>query len=205
MVGAFALRHDDPMEHEPTSPEQEGPEAEHAIQDSTSTDTLTEHTLTEDTSQDARAQPAGESTADEAPSASDGEDVATGSQTNGRKWVRRTEGRVLAGVTTGLAHTLDIPVWLVRVAFVATALANGFGVLAYIAAWGLMPQAGEHESYFDEARRSLEGADRPGRTIGLVLIAIGALIVVGNTGLLSSPVFVAVALAVAGIALIKND
>lgn len=55
-----------------------------------------------------------------------------------RAW-REPEGRWVAGVATGIAANLGWPLPLVRVAFVVLALANGLGVIAYLAFWAVLP------------------------------------------------------------------
>jgi len=52
--------------------------------------------------------------------------------------VRRTDGRLIAGVCTGIATHLKLNVAVVRVVFALLGV-NGVGVLAYIAFWILVP------------------------------------------------------------------
>lgn len=52
---------------------------------------------------------------------------------------REPQGRWLAGVCTGLAAHLGWPVPVVRLIFLALALANGIGILAYLAFWVALP------------------------------------------------------------------
>ena len=47
--------------------------------------------------------------------------------------------RKIAGVCAGVARYLDVDVTLVRVLWLAIALATGGGFLAYLAAWMIMP------------------------------------------------------------------
>ncbi len=58
---------------------------------------------------------------------------------------RRTSGRVLGGVASGLAEHLGVPVAVVRVVLVALAVGGGSGVLAYAAFWVVLPLS--HEPY----------------------------------------------------------
>jgi phage shock protein C len=70
-----------------------------------------------------------------------------GGLTESRTWltdkglVRPRQGRVIAGVCAGLARRYEMPVFLVRVLMVAAGIA-GFGLVAYIALWVLMPREG---------------------------------------------------------------
>jgi signal transduction histidine kinase/phage shock protein PspC (stress-responsive transcriptional regulator) len=89
--------------------------------------------------------------------------------------VRRLDGRVVAGVASGLADHLNLPVLVVRIAFAVLATAHGVGVLAYAALWFLAPlDPGGGES---TTRRSKEG--------WVQLVCLGAL-TLGGLLLLSS-------------------
>ena len=52
---------------------------------------------------------------------------------------RLREGRWIGGVCTGLAAHLGWPLPLVRLIFLALTLANGIGIVAYLAFWAVMP------------------------------------------------------------------
>ena len=52
--------------------------------------------------------------------------------------MRPRQGRMIAGVCAGLARRYGMPPFLMRVLMVAAGLA-GFGVIAYIVLWILMP------------------------------------------------------------------
>jgi phage shock protein C len=55
---------------------------------------------------------------------------------------RATQGRMFAGVATGLATYFAVDVTLVRVVLVALAFVGGAGVPLYLAAWVLVPEEG---------------------------------------------------------------
>ena len=67
---------------------------------------------------------------------------------NGSKTlVRSRKGRMLAGVCAGAADYFGVDVTLVRVlAVVLCLITGGAGVLAYLAAWVIIPGEGENES-----------------------------------------------------------
>jgi phage shock protein C len=67
---------------------------------------------------------------------------------NGTKvLVRSRTGRMIAGVCAGVADYFGVDVTLVRVIVaVVSAVTGGVGVLAYLAAWALIPQEGETAS-----------------------------------------------------------
>jgi signal transduction histidine kinase/phage shock protein PspC (stress-responsive transcriptional regulator) len=61
-------------------------------------------------------------------------------------WRRVPEQRVLGGVAAGISARTGIDVTLVRTVFVIAAFAGGFGIACYLAAWLLIPAAGEPSS-----------------------------------------------------------
>jgi phage shock protein C len=64
-----------------------------------------------------------------------------------RVLVRSQKGRMLAGVCAGAAEYFGIDVTLVRVIVaVVSVLTGGVGVLAYLAAWLIIPEEGEKTS-----------------------------------------------------------
>ncbi|MCL5268859.1 MAG: PspC domain-containing protein [Bacteroidetes bacterium] len=56
-----------------------------------------------------------------------------------RRLYRSRKNRVIAGVAGGLGEYFDIDPVLVRVIFVLATLASGFGVLAYLILWIVVP------------------------------------------------------------------
>lgn len=61
------------------------------------------------------------------------------------RWLRRSAESPIAGVATGIATYFGIAPILVQIAFIATTALNGFGALAYIAGWLLMPRSTDPE------------------------------------------------------------
>jgi phage shock protein C len=57
-----------------------------------------------------------------------------------RRLTRLREGKMLAGVCTGIARYFDVDPVLVRVGFAVATLLSGAGFLLYIACWVLMPK-----------------------------------------------------------------
>ena len=70
------------------------------------------------------------------------------SNANGSKTLVRTrDGRILAGVCSGLGEYFGIDANLIRVIVaVVTVFTGGFGALAYLAAWVVVPEEGEKSS-----------------------------------------------------------
>ena len=60
---------------------------------------------------------------------------------NGKKLYRNTENKMLAGVCSGIADYFDIDPTLVRLAWVLFSLLGGSGLLAYIIAAIIIPDA----------------------------------------------------------------
>jgi signal transduction histidine kinase/phage shock protein PspC (stress-responsive transcriptional regulator) len=94
--------------------------------------------------------------------------------------VRRTDGRLLAGVANGIAAHLGFSVTLVRVLF-ALLMVNGVGGLAYLALWILVPDDHDDGSgssrlrSFGEAMRTIvrnRPTDVPHRRRKLVIYAV---------------------------------
>ena len=64
-----------------------------------------------------------------------------------RTLVRRRDGRMLAGVCAGAAGYLGVDVTIVRVIWaVVSVITGGAGVLAYLAAWVIIPDEGQKSS-----------------------------------------------------------
>lgn len=57
-----------------------------------------------------------------------------------REWTRAREGRMIAGVCRGLSNRFGFPSAAVRLVFLLSILAGGWGLVAYVALWIAMPQ-----------------------------------------------------------------
>lgn len=84
------------------------------------------------------------------------------------RWLRRDTQSPLGGVATGIATYFGINPILVQVAFVVTTAFSGFGVLAYIASWLLIPGPSDSET------RPVTITSNTVRAVLGVLFAIGA-------------------------------
>ena len=92
-----------------------------------------------------------------------------------RTSVRRSRtDRVVAGVAGGLARQLRADPAMVRLAFVALAVAGGVGLLLYGLAWSLVPEAADDEPPVVFGRR---------QTVGVGLAAFGLLLAARAVGL----------------------
>lgn len=108
--------------------------------------------------------------------------------------VRRSGDRVVAGVAAGLGRHFGIDPVLVRVLFVVTAFAAGFGALAYVVLWIVLPKVE------GPAPREATTAERgTGFWVGVAAVTIGGIIALSN---LPAPrLFVPLALIAIGAAL----
>ena len=70
--------------------------------------------------------------------------------------VRSRNGRMVAGVCAGAAEYFGIDVTLVRV--LAAVITGGAGVLAYLAAWVIIPSQSEKASPAENIARTKQGA-----------------------------------------------
>jgi phage shock protein PspC (stress-responsive transcriptional regulator) len=61
----------------------------------------------------------------------------------GKRLLRRRDGRMVAGVCTGLAAYFGIDVNLVRLGFGIFSIFYGLGLLIYAIAWAILPEEGE--------------------------------------------------------------
>ncbi len=55
------------------------------------------------------------------------------------EWYRDLENKMVGGVCAGLARQFGISVTAIRLAFIITTLAGGWGLLIYLALWIIMP------------------------------------------------------------------
>lgn len=93
---------------------------------------------------------------------------------------RRMDNRVIAGVCSGLADYFAIDPILVRLAFVVITFAGGAGVLAYIILWIVMTPA--PAGALAQPVSTAATGQAP-FWLGAFLVALGALFLIGNTGL----------------------
>jgi signal transduction histidine kinase/phage shock protein PspC (stress-responsive transcriptional regulator) len=112
--------------------------------------------------------------------------------------VRADDDRVVAGVAGGLGQHLGVDPMVVRLALVVLAFANGLGVAVYLAGWALIPAPPVG------APAEVQGRARSGeRTMGLVILTVGTLLLFGQAGLVLPPGVVwAIALSALGFGLV---
>lgn len=118
------------------------------------------------------------------------------------RWARRPDHRWVAGVASGIADHAAVPVWLVRVAFVATTPLAGLGAIVYAFLWWLLPRADLPES---AARRTARRFPQAPIWFGVGLVAFGALLFAGQAGWLNRSLVVALGLIAVGALLFLRE
>ena len=89
---------------------------------------------------------------------------------------RSRTDKVIGGVCGGLGRYLSVDPVLIRIAFVALAVAGGSGVLLYIVAWILIPEEAEGDQLGGTPPSS---GDTARLVFGGALIAIGVILLLG--------------------------
>lgn len=105
-----------------------------------------------------------------------------------KKVYRSKTDKMLGGVCGGLADYFNVDVVLIRLLWVFAILAGGIGVIAYIAAWIIIPEEGyvHSGSTINGDQESQEGpflskqaSDRQGQMIvGLIAVFIGVFLLI---------------------------
>ncbi len=90
-----------------------------------------------------------------------------------RRLMRSRDDQVIGGVAGGLGAYLGIDPVIVRLVFVVLALAGGGGILAYVVAWIVIPEAPE-----DGLPTPEQASSGTPMLAGLVLVAMGGLLLV---------------------------
>ena len=70
-------------------------------------------------------------------------------QAGTKSLTRSRNGRMLAGVASGIAGYLGVEVLIVRIAFVVLTFAGALGIPLYLACWLLIPDDSTGDSYAD--------------------------------------------------------
>ncbi len=116
-----------------------------------------------------------------------------------RRLVRRPEGKIIAGVCSGIAAYFGLDPVVVRIAVVVLAVfGGGLGLVAYFVAWLVMPMAAEGEPVAEAPRRDDSNI---GRWIGIGAIILGAVVLFHNIWDFRGGIFWGLLLVGVGIAL----
>lgn len=116
--------------------------------------------------------------------------------------VRPVGGRMLAGVSIGLARRFGLPLFLIRALFVIFAIAGGLGIALYATGWFLIRSEEEAES---PAERFFSGAVGIKSWFGIAFVFVAILILLENFTFISGGIVWALALLILGIFLYTGD
>ena len=100
---------------------------------------------------------------------------------------RDSERGLILGVAAGIARRLRIDPVIVRVAFAATTVAGGAGLVLYLLAWALMPAEGSAKAPLE---RIVARRDTWLVVVGMACLAVAALLLLRKWGLWFSDQFV---------------
>ena len=99
--------------------------------------------------------------------------------------LRRDRSRQwFAGVCSGIARRVDVDPVLIRAAFIALTLFGGFGIVAYLVAWLLMPDDSGRIMARDALDRREGGGSAGAIILFVVIVLVIAAIVFGDNGFL---------------------
>jgi phage shock protein C len=76
-------------------------------------------------------------------------DMSENNGSGGKRLLRIGQGRLVAGVCTGLAAYFGVDVNLVRLAFGVLTVFYGLGVLLYLIGWLILPEEDEDNSILE--------------------------------------------------------
>ena len=102
-----------------------------------------------------------------------------------RNLYRSRKNRIIAGVCGGLGEYFNIDPIIVRILWVLFSLFGGGGIIAYIVAWLLIPDAKTKLSIVEElseGKRKHENTNDVGMMFGLFLIFLGFTFLMNNLG-----------------------
>lgn len=84
-------------------------------------------------------------------------DMSENNGSGSKRLVRTRNGRMVAGVASGLAAYFGVDVNLVRLAFGVFTIFYGLGILLYLVAWAILPDEDEGvsilESFINRSRQ----------------------------------------------------
>jgi len=103
---------------------------------------------------------------------------------DGTRLARAEEGRVVAGVAGGLGAFLQLDPRVLRILFVLATLFGGVGILAYVAAWVVLPSASAPDSAAERVLRRFSGAPTAVQVVvvGLAVLVFGGAAAAGRPG-----------------------
>jgi phage shock protein C len=89
-----------------------------------------------------------------------------------KRLYRSRRDKVFGGVCGGLGGYLGVDPVIIRIVWLATILIGGTGVLAYIIAWIIIPEAS-----YDSDQGPVERETESGKIVGIILVVIALLLI----------------------------
>lgn len=120
-----------------------------------------------------------------------------------RRLVRRTSGKWIAGVASGLGDYTGVDAVVFRIGFVLLTVAGGVGIMLYAIAWLLLPAGVDKQSVGERALKRAEG--RSSTLLGILLLVIGTLWFFEDAGFWEPEIVWALALIAIGVILLRNE
>lgn len=102
-----------------------------------------------------------------------------------RQLYRSRTNRIIAGVAGGIGEYLGVDPTIVRLIWVVLALTGGVGIIAYFAAWIIIPECPRQEA--SEPPENI--STKTGLMIGLILVALGVWFLLANLDLVPVEIF----------------
>ena len=119
-----------------------------------------------------------------------------------RRLTRRSDDRVLGGVSGGLGDYFNVDPAIFRLIFVALAFAGGTGVMLYVLAWLLMPERATGSSV---AERMLGRFGGGWSVAGAIFIGIAVLIILDSIDVFGGDFFLIAVLIGVGVLLFRQQ
>ena len=119
-----------------------------------------------------------------------------------RRLQRRTEGRLIAGVASGLGDYFGVDLVLFRIGFIVLTVLGGAGLLLYLVAWALIPSTDTGRSLASGFLTRFGGVRS---LVGLGLLAAAVYLVAQQVGIWQPTLLWALVLIAIGVVLLRED
>jgi phage shock protein PspC (stress-responsive transcriptional regulator) len=108
---------------------------------------------------------------------------------------------MIAGVAAGVARSLNMPVWLIRIAFIVLTIGGGGGLVAYVALWLLVRSEDEPEPLIHRLGQRVAGSG----WLGLALVVVALIVLANSIPFIDGGLIVAAALFIIGVLIYRGD
>src|SRR6059058_5246650 len=122
-----------------------------------------------------------------------------------RRLTRPIDRKIVAGVCAGLGDYFDVDPVLFRVGFIVLTLFGGLGLIAYGAAWWIIPPVASAAGVtHPRSERALRRLQRSPRWVGIALLVVGAALLIGQIGVWHAPIVWGIVLIALGVLLFRQ-